>query len=108
MTYYIGNPLNSTNKFFYKFTRSDDGYLTFTKVNLETGSEDVVDNINDLDFTLDDGSVVINIDENHELVNADGGHTQYKLKQTDILYFINDEGELILRVNGEYNYPTNV
>lgn len=107
MTYYIGTPNLDANKYFYQLRRDEDGYLTFTKVNLNTDTDSITE-LNDLDFEYADGTVVINIDENHELLNDEAGHVQYKFKTNDVLYFINDDGELVLRINGEYDYPSNV
>jgi hypothetical protein len=118
MSNFIGSTGSVSPKYFYKLTRDNTGYLVFTKVDLNTATDVVVinNNINTTsnadqlefnisDYLKDDG-VVINVDENHEIIKKAAGHTQFKIKPEDLLYFINDDGNLIVRLNGSYNYPT--
>jgi hypothetical protein len=50
--------------------------------------------------------VIINIDAGHEIIDLAAGHSQYKIKPEDLLYFINDDGDMIVRINGSRDYPT--
>ena len=118
MSNFIGSTGSVSPKYFYKLTRDITGYLVFTKVDLNTDSTEVIINnntnttsnadqleFNISDYLKDDG-VVINVDENHEIIKKAAGHTQFKIKPEDLLYFINDDGNLIVRLNGSRNYPT--
>jgi hypothetical protein len=104
MSRYIGNTGGLSPSYFYRLTRDATGYLVFTKVDLVADSTEVV--VNDQEnFDISSDAVVINIDADHELINELAGHSQYKIKPEDLLYFINENGDLIVRINGSYDYP---
>lgn len=111
MSRYIGTTGGLPPSYFYKLTRDETGYLIFTKVDLNADGTEVVINNNSVSttsqqqFDISSDVVVINIDDDHELINEAAGHSQYKIKPEDLLYFINDSGNLIVRINGSYAYP---
>lgn len=113
MSRYIGTTGGLPPSYFYKLTRDASGYLVFTKVDLNADGTAVVINNNSVDtnaeeqqqFDISSDVVVVNVDANHELINQAAGHSQYKIKPEDLLYFINDNGDLIVRINGSYAYP---
>jgi hypothetical protein len=86
----------------------------FTQVDLNADGTTVVVNNNAVStdseqqqqFDIGSDVVVINVDANHELINQAAGHSQYKIKPEDLVYFINDSGDMIVRINGGYDYPT--
>jgi hypothetical protein len=116
MSNYIGQPPGSSaKKFFYGLSRTNDGELTFSKLDFEGGfDEEVI--INDLTlrddqeeqyefqgFTTDyfDGR-----NAQHILVNKSLKYEQYKFREEDLYYFIDEtDGTLVVRINDEYIYP---
>jgi hypothetical protein len=114
----IGSTLDAgLIKYFYRLSRDDEGYLTFTKVNLALDNETIViddpearaDEELQSDFGGFDGdTLVINMDANHNIINKSMGYSQYKVRPDDLLYFINDDGEMVVRINGTYSYPATV
>jgi hypothetical protein len=48
------------------------------------------------------------MDANHNIINKSMGYSQYKVRPDDLLYFINEDGEMIVRINGTYSYPATV
>jgi len=116
MSNYIGQaPGSAAKKFFYGLNRTNDGELTFSKLDFEGGfDEEVI--LNDLTIRDDqeeqyefqgfntdyfDGR-----DANHELVNKSLKYEQYKFREEDLYYFIDEtDGTLVVRINDEYIYP---
>lgn len=113
MSRFIGATGGVPLSFFYKFTRDATGYLVFTKVDLNADGTEVAVNDNTIDtaadqqqqFDISSDTVIINIDADHKIINTAAGHSQYKIKPEDLVYFINDNGDMIVRINGGYNYP---
>lgn len=115
MTNYIGptGALATSPKYFYRLSRDDSGYLIFTKIDLNADTETVIINDNTLSTNEEDqipldltnDTVVVNIDAGHEVIKLAGGYSQYKVKADDLVYFIDNDGNMILRINGSYNYP---
>ena len=113
MSRYIGATGGLPPSYFYKLTRDASGYLVFTKVDLNADGTAVIVNNNAVStdpeqqqqFDISSDVVVINVDANHELINQAAGHSQYKIKPEDLVYFINDSGDMIVRINGSYDYP---
>ena len=114
MSRFIGATGGLPSSYFYRLTRDNTGYLVFTKVDLNADGTAVVINNNTVStaeaeqqqFDISNDTVVINIDANHELINNAAGHSQYKIKPEDLLYFIDDNGDMIVRINGSRDYPT--
>jgi hypothetical protein len=114
MSKFIGATGGISPSYFYQLTRDSTGYLTFTKVDLNADGTTVVINNNTVStsetaqqqFDISNDTVVINIDAGHEVINLAAGHSQYKIKPEDLLYFINDNGDMIVRINGSRTYPS--
>ena len=114
MSRYIGATGGLPPSYFYKLTRDASGYLVFTKVDLNADSTAVVVNNNAVStdseqqqqFDIGSDVVVINVNADHEIINLAAGYSQYKIKSEDLVYFINNNGDMIVRINGGYDYPT--
>lgn len=116
MSRYIG-PSPGEKTFFYGFSRSNDGELTFTKVDFLADAGEVVV-INDLtlrddqeaqyDFPGFDQDYFDGRGANHELVNQSLNYEQYKFRGADLYYFIDEDGQLVVRINEEYTYPDQI
>jgi hypothetical protein len=87
-TNYVGAPdlsslLGEGNiRYFYALRRDDEGFIYLTKVDF-------------FDGILDDKSRPF----------ANLTFDQYKWDERNIYYYINDEGELVARINKKYEYP---
>jgi hypothetical protein len=114
MSRFIGATGGTPPSYFYRLTRDNTGYLVFTKVDLNADGSAVVINNNTVttseaeqqQFDISSDTAVINIDAGHEIINLAAGHSQYKIKPEDLLYFIDDNGDMIVRINGSRDYPT--
>lgn len=117
MSNYIGaGPVGKQpKKYFYKLTRNSNSELILSKVDLDSPTDTV--EINDMSlvdsnepmhtFAGFDTSlqyVVINIDENHNVIEKSLGYTQYKVREENINYYIDENGNFIARLNRSYNY----
>ena len=122
-TYYVGNNPDAQiaqlgdSRYFYALRRDDDGYLYLFKTDQLSGSDDVIQ-INKIgddpskDFTFFefgedffDGRL-----ENHEIDPniANINWEQYRWDNRNLFYYINDEGEFVVRINQPYEYPTDL
>ncbi len=116
MSKYIG-PSPGQKTFFYGFSRTNDGELTFTKVDFLAGYGQTVV-INDLelrddqetqyDFPGFDQDYFDGRGSNHERVNESLKYEQYKFRSEDLYYFIDEDGQLVVRINEEYTYPAQI
>ena len=121
MTYYVGavstqDLLGDGNpRFFYGLRRTEDGTLFFTKLGQLIGSESVRINIpgpaagdfEDFEYGVDffDGRLA----EDHSRPYANLNFDQYRWDQRNCYYYINQSGELVIRVNQAYTYdPTQI
>ncbi len=116
MTYYVGAVStvdllgNDNPRFFYGLRRSDRGTLYFTKVGQLIGSDSVrinipgpaADDFEDFEYGVDffDGRLA----EDHSRPYANLNFDQYRWDQRNCYYYINESGELVIRVNQAYEY----
>lgn len=116
MTYYVGQVSttdllgNDNPRFFYGLRRTEDGTLFFTKIGQLIGTEAVRINIagpaaedfEDFEYGVDffDGRLA----EDHSRPYANLNFDQYRWDQRNCYYYINDNGELVIRVNQAYEY----
>ena len=117
MSYYLGNtPADSagdqSTRFFYALRRTDDGLVYFAKVdNLQ--DEDTSLTINnpgagDGDFTDFEYGVDFfdgRIEEDHSRPYENLQWDQYRWDNRSLFYYINENGEFVVRINQAYNYP---
>ncbi len=116
MTYYVGAVSttdllgNDNPRFFYGLKRTEDGTLYFTKLGQLIGEEAVRINIagpasqdfEDFEYGVDffDGRLA----EDHSRPYANLNFDQYRWDQRNCYYYINEAGELVIRVNQAYTY----
>jgi hypothetical protein len=117
MTYYIGNE-NSLNdllgtgqsRYFYGLRRTDDGLLFFTKIDQLTDDSTVTvneagpnaDNYENFTYGTDyfDGR----LESDHSRPYPNLYFDQYRWDTKNCSYYINNNGELVVRINKEYPY----
>lgn len=119
-TYYVGNnpdhliqQLGET-RYLYALRRDEQGYLYLYKTDQLAGNDDTFQvnkigddsskDFTDFEFGVDffDGRL-----DNHEIdpTIANINWEQYRWDSRNIFYYINDNGEFVVRVNQPYDYP---
>ena len=123
MTYYVGNSPDvliqqlGETRYFYALRRTEDGYLYLYKTDQLAGTDDVIQlnkigddpskDYADFEFGVDffDGRLENHeIDPNIENINWE----QYRWDSRNIFYYINDNGEFVVRINEPYAYPADL
>ena len=119
-TYYVGNnpdqliqQLGET-RYLYALRRDEQGYLYLYKTDQLAGNDDTfqVNKIGD-DPTKDFTDFEFGVDffdgrlDNHEIdpTIANINWEQYRWDSRNIFYYINNNGEFVVRVNQPYDYP---
>lgn len=115
--YYLGtspeNILGGTPRYFYALRKNENGSLYFVKNdNIKDGqvidinvSGRLEDNYNDFEVGVD---FFEGINVNHEQMFDNLKYPQYRWDNRPIFYYIDEEGQLIARINQGYSYPTGV
>ena len=100
-------------RYFYGLRRTDNGELYLGKVDQLRADDSI--NLNNIGATEDnfpDFDVGIDFyegrDVNHNLVYENLNYEQYRWDGRDMFYYINDAGELVIRINEKYSYPTGI
>ena len=121
MSYYIGNetPLSqligeNNPRYLLALRRTEDGTLYFGKIDQlrDNAVDDVItvnvagpaeENFEDFEYGVDyfDGR----LEEDHSRPFENLYWDQYRWDTKNCYYYINDNGELIVRINREYVYP---
>tara|TARA_B100000683_G_C12507306_1_gene559536 strand:+ start:4086 stop:4445 length:360 start_codon:yes stop_codon:yes gene_type:complete len=110
----ITDMVNQTDaRYFYGLRRTDDGELFLAKTDMLKANDSVVinkegdptQNFEDFEEGQDfyEGR-----DVNHELVYENLNYEQFRWDNRSMLYYIDDSGNLVARVNEGYTYPTGV
>ena len=105
--------LGGAPRYFYGLKRSDDGELTFTRVNQlsrEDGIEinepgDIAENYEDFEVGVDffEGR-----DVNHNIVFDNLLYEQYRWDDRSVYYYVDSDGQLVARINTKYDYPNGI
>jgi len=114
MSTYIGTPAESVyaavqNRYFYGLRRTDDGELFLGKVDQLKATDSLTinkpgeptQNFPNFQEGQDfyEGRNVF-----HDLVYENLNYEQFRWDDRNVLYYINDEGELVLRINQNHTY----
>jgi hypothetical protein len=114
-TYYLGQSpdeaLGNSPRFLYLIRRNDDGELFFIRSDQQRDKDSIElntpgapsENFEDFEPGVDflDG-----ITEEHEIEYDNLVWTQYRWDNRSILYYVNEQGQLVQRINQGYTYPT--
>jgi len=116
MTYYIGTQPSDlagdlSIRFFYGLRRDDNGMLYFIKVDGLKDEDDITINnpgLTENDFTdfqygVDFFEGRLELDHSRPYSNLEWD--QYRWDSRSMFYYINDNGEFVVRLNKEYVYP---
>ena len=113
--YYLGttpeNALGDSPRYWYALRRNNDGELFLVRSDQlkykdsfdinEPG--DPAENFEDFEPGID---YFEGIDQNHEKAYKNMVWTQYRWDNRSCLYYVNEQGQLVLRINQNYTYPT--
>lgn len=118
MTYYVGQSPNQLgadfdNRFFYGLHKNSQGELFLAKVD-QLSPDDVLeinqpgdpnDNMPDMQEGEDffEGRDVF-----HETVHKNLNYEQFRWDQRSLYYYIDNEGQLTVVVNGSHTYDSNI
>ena len=118
MTYYIGTEnslsdlLGAENpRFFYALRRDDEGLLFFSKVDQIKDDDVIIINkpgLSQNDFSSFEYGVDFfdgRLEEDHSRPFTNLYWDQYRWDNRNLFYYINEEGEFVVRINRAYNYP---
>jgi len=117
MAYFGNNQENVVGgldgRFFYGLRRTDDGELFFTKVDqMDPDASIQVNKPGDPTKNYSDFEQGVDFfegrDQNHDYVYENLTYEQLRWDDRHLFYYINDEGELVVRINRPYTYPTGV
>lgn len=113
--YVLGNDpytrLGDTPRFFYGLRKNENGSL-FLQRNDQLKSNDAIElnhpgdeagNYNDLETGVD---FYEGIDVNHNTVFENLKYQQYRWDDRAIFYYIDNEGQLVARINNGYTYDS--
>lgn len=114
-TYYLGTSpdeaLGDSPRYFYAVRRNADGELFLVRSDQLKDKDSIeinypgepADNFEDFEPGVDffEGKTV-----DHELAYPNIKYTQYRWDNRSILYYVDNEGQLVQRINQNYPYPT--
>lgn len=118
MTYYVGGEVNQDDllgagnpRYFYALRRTDDGLVYFAKIDQlkDTGTITInnpgpsSEDFNGFEYGQDyfDGRLESDHSRPHENLRWD----QYRWDNKNVNYYINEQGEFVVRINQAYSYP---
>jgi hypothetical protein len=116
-THYVGQEPNVTEllgqgqpRYFYALRRTDDGTLFFAKIDQLKDVESITINnpgpsqndFSEFEYGVDffDGR----LEEDHSRPFTNLQWDQYRWDNKNINYYINEQGELVVRINQSYTY----
>ena len=105
--------IGDSPKYFYGLRRTTEGQLYLTRVNQLDQNDQMEINIAGADEdNYTDFEVGVDFYEgrnvNHDIVYANLKNEQYRWDNRSLLYYVNDNGELVVRINQKYTYPTGI
>lgn len=101
------------NRFFYGLRRTDDGELFLGKADQLKGNEEItINNPGDSKDNFPNFEEGQNFfegrDVSHQLIYKNLNYEQFKWDDRNVFYYINSNGELVLKINKEHVYTQGV
>ena len=115
--YYLGTSpetlLGDSPRYFYALRKNENGSLFFVKNDNLTNPQSIeINNIGELEDNYNDFEEGVDffegINVNHQQMFANLKYPQYRWDNRNVLYYIDSEGQLVVRINQGYTYPTGV
>jgi len=110
----VSDLVNQTDaRYFYGFRRTDNGELFLAKIDQLKANESVeINKIGDPDENYPDFTMGEDFfegrDVKHQKVYDNLNYEQFRWDNRSVLYYIDDDGQLVVRINEDYTYPTGV
>lgn len=113
--YYLGTSpdeaLGDSPRYFYAIRRNEDGELFLVRSDQAKDKDSIEINFpGGLDGNFEDFEAGVDffegIDTEHNRVYENMKYTQYRWDNRSMLYYVDDEGHLVQRINYSYTYPT--
>lgn len=111
---YVNGNSSNTPRFFYALRRTEQGDLYFCRVDQINEADAIQINVPG-DWTEDYPDFEIGVDyfdgrleEDHTRPFDNLKYDQFRWDHRSMYYYLNEEGELVVRVNQQRNYPTDV
>jgi len=100
-------------RYFYGIRRSDRGELFLGKLDTIDNSDNITVNNpghDDENFPnlMSGEDFFEGRDINHELVYENLNYEQFMWDNQNVYFYVNDEGELVVRLNRKYDYPEGI
>lgn len=118
MTYYVGNEYNLNDllgegnpRYFYAIRRTDDGLLYFAKIDqLKDLAQIIINDPGLSEYDYENFSYGVDffdgrLSADHSRPYANLHWDQYRWDNKTCYYYINSNGEFVVRINQEYTYP---
>jgi hypothetical protein len=115
--YYLGtspeNILGNTPRYFYALRKNENGSLYFIKNdNLKENQSIDINSVGESEDNYNDFEVGVDfyegINVNHIAEFANLKYPQYRWDNRSMLYYIDNDGQLVVRLNQGYTYPTGI
>jgi hypothetical protein len=112
--YYLGTSptdlLGDNPRYFYALRKNSNGSLFFVKSDQLTSSESLEINLpGNLEGNYTDFETGVDffegINVNHEQIFENLKYPQYRWDSKSVFYYIDNEGQLVARINRGYQYP---
>ena len=116
-TYYLGqspeDSLGTSTRYLYLIRRNDDGELFFYRSDQLRDKDSIElnipgppeENFEDFEAGVD---FFEGIDSDHNVEYENLVWTQYRWDNRNMLYYVNNEGQLVQRINQSYSYPDGI
>jgi hypothetical protein len=113
--YYFGEDpekrLGDSPRYFYGIRRNATGSLFMIRSDQSKDKESIQinipgneeDNFSEFEVAVD---FIEGVDVNHNAVYPNMKYPQYRWDDRSIFYYVNDDGELVARINNGYAYPS--
>jgi hypothetical protein len=115
--YYLGRTpvetLGGSPRYLYLLRRNEDGELFVVRSDQLTDDTSYTinnpgrpeDNFEDFEAGVD---FFEGVNDEHQLVYPNMNYTQYRWDDRSMFYYVNDEGQLVQKLFGGYEYPTGI
>lgn len=111
--YYLGQTpqdfLGGTPRFFYGLRKNSQGSIYLIKVDqIKSNASVQLNEVGEFEENYNDFEAGVDfyegIDVNHDTVFENLRYQQYRWDDRSIFYYINDDGELVARINDGFTY----
>lgn len=115
--YYLGvspeEVLGDSPRYFYGLRRNADGELFLVRSDQLKDTDDIELNTSgSIGETFEDFEAGVDfldgIDSDHNVVYDNLKYPQYKWDNRPIFYYVDAQGQLVMRINRVYSYPTGI